>query len=366
MLKIAIITLDGHGNYGNRLQNYALQEFLKSLSEVSEVKTIWYEKNTYLPEVNIFNKKNILKYIINRNDMRKYIEYDYAKDCIREYNIKKFSDKFIDIKYDYNIKSNLNEEYDYFIVGSDQVWNPYYEGYFKEKFLQFAPSSKRIAYAASFGVTDIPKEKELLFKKVLLDMKEISVRENEGKKIVGDLINKDVSVLVDPTLLLTKEKWQKIQKKPEWYNEEKYILTYFLGKEVEILKSIAKRKKLKIINLMDKSNIDIYVSRVEEFIYLINNAELVCTDSFHGTVFSIILNTPFLSIRRNDEMDMNSRLSTLLSLFKFKDRYIVDGKCNFSDEEILHMDFSNVKAIQEREIERSTVYMKKALNLEQV
>ncbi|WP_270369899.1 polysaccharide pyruvyl transferase family protein, partial [Megamonas funiformis] len=108
-------------------------------------------------------------------------------------------------------------------------------------------------------------------------------------------------------------------------------------------------------------------SGVEEFIYLIKNAQLVVTDSFHGTIFSILMNIPFIVLSRKENnklLDMNSRIETLLELFGYQDRYIVNGKCNLSEDEILHMDFSDVKAIQEREIERSTAYMKKALNLE--
>ena len=152
---------------------------------------------------------------------------------------------------------------------------------------------------------------------------------------------------------------------PEWYNGEKYILTYFLGSSSPIIKSIAKKNNWKIYNLMDKDNFDLYTSRVEEFVYLINHAQLVVTDSFHASVFSILMNTPFLVVNRQEigMADMTSRIDTLMELFGYQDRYIVNGKCNLSDEEILHMDFNNVKIIQEQEIERSTAYMKEALNI---
>ena len=108
-----------------------------------------------------------------------------------------------------------------------------------------------------------------------------------------------------------------------------------------------------------------YTSRVEEFVYLINHAQLVVTDSFHASVFSILMNTSFLVVNRQQKgvADMTSRIDTLMELFGYQDRYIVNGKCDLSDEEILYMDFSNVKSIQEREIERSTEYMKEALNI---
>lgn len=366
-MKVAIVTLIGHFNYGNRLQNYALQKFISNYAEVIE--TLWYEEN-YLPKIkrNKLDKmylKNILKFILNWKGAREK-EESYVEECIRQYNIKKFSDKYINIKHIHKIDEKIDDIYDYFIVGSDQIWNPYYVGHFKEKFLQFASFKKRIAYAASFGITDIPIEKQMFLKKALLNMKEISVRENEGKKIIKDLISRDVPVLVDPTLTLTKEEWQKIEMIPEWYNGEKYILTYFIGKPSSIIKNIAKKNSWKIYNLMDRNNFNLYTSRVEEFVYLIAHAELVITDSFHASVFSILMNTPFLVVNRQikGEADMTSRINTLMNLFGYQDRYIVNGECKLSEDEILHMDFSNVKAIQEREIERSTAYVKKALNLE--
>lgn len=370
-MKIGIITLNAHLNYGNRLQNYALQEFL--LNYAVEVDTIWYNDNLYSPI--FYNKKKfsflyikyLLKYILNWNNIRereRKKKNNIYEEFVREYNIKKFSDKYINIRYDYKIKKQIINEYDFFVVGSDQIWYPH-RGISNIEFLKFVPYDKRIAYAPSFGVGNITKWKDLI-KNGLSEMKYISIREKSGAKIIKILIGKDVPILVDPTILLYKEKWQKISMKPEWYNGNKYILTYFLGDLPSVVKELTKKYNYKIINLMDKNNFEVYVSRVEEFIYLIDNAELVCTDSFHGTVFSILMNTPFLVLNRKEKgiPDMTSRIDTLLELFKYQDRYITDSECELSDEEILHMNFNNVRAIQDQEISRSIKYIKKALNLE--
>lgn len=363
-MKVAIVTLCTHNNYGNRLQNYALQKFLANY--VERVDTIWYENNNFLPEKPLWNWKILIKCILNRNNMRNNIKYSYGKDCVREYNIKKFSDRYINIRYDYKIKSYLNNEYDYFIVGSDQVWNPQYKQYYNEKFLKFADKEKRISYAASFGVKEIDDNKiRNIFKNNLKEMKYISVREVAGAELVKSLIERKVDVVVDPTLLVTKEEWKDIEICPEWYEGKKYILTYFLGKPSSIIINLAKRKNWEIFNLMDKNNFNLYTSRVEEFIYLIEHAELVATDSFHACVFSILMNTPFLVVNRQQKgvADMTSRIDTLLELFGYKDRYIINGECKLSDEKILYMDFSKVKAIQEREKKRSKDFLEKALNL---
>ena len=372
-MKIGIITINDNNNYGNRLQNYALQKFLINELKIEKVDTIWYSsKNRYLSKVDIFNWKTwvkyIIKYIINWKNQRKDLKEIYLKDNIRMYNISKFTKK-ISTRFDFKIKNNLEKEYDYFIVGSDQVWNPDFwprnSNLENIRFLKFVPKEKRIAYAASIAIPEIPRNKEKIFKDGLNEMKAISMREKAGAELVKNLTGREVPVVVDPTILLTKEEWLKIEMIPEWYKGEKYIFTYFLGNPSPVIEKIAKKNNWKIYNLMDKDNFNLYTSRVEEFVYLIDHAQLVATDSFHASVFSILMNTPFLVVNRQQKgvADMTSRIDTLLELFGYQDRYIINGECNLSEDEILHMDFNNVKVIQEREIKRSTAYMKEALNI---
>ena len=369
MLRIAIITINDNDNYGNRLQNYALQQYLSNEFKVEKIDTIWYDPQySCVSKIDAFTWKGWVKYLINWKNTRGYLKKSYLKDNIRMYNIGKFTNR-ISTKFDFKIKDKLGREYDYFIVGSDQVWNPNFwskrYNHASIRFLKFVPKEKRIAYAASIAIPKIPEDKEQFFKDSLNEMKSISMREKAGADLVKNLTGREVPVVVDPTILLSKEEWQKIEMVPEWYNGEKYILTYFLGNPSPIIKNIAKKNNWKIYNLMDKDNFDLYTSRVEEFVYLINHAQLVVTDSFHASVFSILMNTPFLVVNRQEigMADMTSRIDTLMELFGYQDRYIVNGKCDLLDEEILYMDFSNVKTIQDREIKRSTAYMKDALNI---
>lgn len=365
-MKIAIVTLNDNCNYGNRLQNYALQVFLKSYADI--VKTIWYDSPTDFKLKDIMNLKSAIKFIINRNDYKNYLKEVYVEECIKTYNIRKFSQKYISTDF-VNELDKIVDDYDYFITGSDQVWNPNFwsksANHANIRFLRFTPKEKRIAYAASIAIPYIPKDKEQFFRESLNEMKVISMREKAGAELVKELTGREVPVVVDPTLLLSKQEWQKIELVPEWYKGEKYILTYFLGNPSPIIENLAKKNNWKIYNLMDINNLDLYASRVEEFVYLIEHAELVATDSFHACVFSILMNTPFLVVNRKQKgvADMTSRIDTLLELFGYQDRYIVDGKCDLSDKEILHMDFSNVEAIQKKEIARSTAFIKEALNI---
>lgn len=123
-LKVAIITINDNNNYGNRLQNYALQQYLYNEIKIEKVDTIWYDlEYTSKTKVNIFSWKVWIKYLINWKNIRMYLKEYYLKDNIRIYNIGKFTNK-ISTKFDFKIKDSLDAEYDYFIVGSDQVWNP--------------------------------------------------------------------------------------------------------------------------------------------------------------------------------------------------------------------------------------------------
>lgn len=366
-MKAAIITLNTHNNYGNRLQNYALQVFLSKYMDV--VDTIWHEKNNYLPEMESRHLKVTIKSIWDKNRIK-----NFGIDCIREYNIKKFSDKYISIKYDYDINKDLNNKYDYFFVGSDQVWNPFIWKWCKNDtvmFLDFVSPKKRIAFSASFGIEKLPTNKIDLFKKYLSQMKSISVRESRGSDIIYNLLGKHVPVIVDPTMLINSEHWKKIAQRPAWYNDEKYILTYFLGKDnegkmlKEITKKISNKYNLKIFNLMDKANIELNTSKVEEFIYLIEHASLVCSNSFHGTVFSILMNTPFyvVNFKPNAMENRGSRIETLLNLFNLKDRYLGEDALYEELNNIFDVDFSHVENILFKERIIAEKFLKKAINL---
>ena len=141
-MKVAIITINDNNNYGNRLQNYALQQFLKS--EFCNVDSIWYsEKENSILNKKIWTWKSIIKYIINKGNFRDYVNKYYLRDVLRIYNISKFTQKYINTKYDFIIKKDLDNEYDYFIVGSDQVWNTQLNFNDLNYFLKFVKDDKK-------------------------------------------------------------------------------------------------------------------------------------------------------------------------------------------------------------------------------
>lgn len=374
MEKVGIVTLNGYVNYGNRLQNYALQEIIKTFD--FNVETIWVEiKRNNPKDIPVSTKvKNILSSTPLENFRR--IQSKVAEKLYKNELDKKRKDIFRDFSKQYiaetayklnekNVPVNLNDEFDFFVVGSDQVWNPIFRKDNPLYFLQFAPKSKRIAYAPSFGINFIPDEYRDKYAKWLSEMGELSAREEAGAKIIRELTERDAPVHVDPTLLLTKKEWLDIAKKPSAYPNDKYLLTYFLGdidkEKKKIIKEISERNNLKVVNLAQAKERDSYLSGPSEFIYFINNAELFITDSFHGGVFSILLETPFIITNRNSRYpSMGSRIETLLSMFNFEDRYI--NSINISnDDEIFNVDYSHVPEVLEIEREKSKNYLSQAL-----
>lgn len=363
MKNIAIETINDNNNYGNRLQNYAVQEVLKQLD--NEVVTI---NNKYFPKK---SKDNIVIKILKKiyHMCKKIIRIffknknlELRKKCFEEFNKNiKFTDYTISEKDNSALK---NQNYDFYVVGSDQVWNVNFNTYSKNSLLTFAEPEKRISFSASFGNSELPKEYHEEFGKELQKFKAISVRENAGKKIVEDLIQRnDVEVLVDPTMLLNDEQWDKVLRKPEQIKNDKYILNYFLG-ELPVewkneIDRIAAENNCKVINILDE-NEEMYGTGPSEFLYLEKNAFMVCTDSFHSTVFSVIYDTPFIVFDRKDKhVSMNSRIDTLLSKFNLQNRRF-QGKIS---DELLKCDYSEAKNILLQEREKSINFLKRALDI---
>lgn len=345
MKKVAIITIFDMGNYGNRLQNYATEEYLKKYN--LKVETVINLKED-------FNLKYYIKHIIKLIIKKRY------------YNFYKFNKniKFSKTKVNYTNISKKIDNYNYYIVGSDQVWNPNFSRLNALDLLKFTDSNNKIAFSASFGITTLPIEYKDEVKEELKKFKRVSVREEQGKRIIEELTGrKDVEVLVDPTMLLTSSEWDKVSKKPSMLNSQKYILNYFLGDLSEVRKKeierIAKENDCAIINILDKKS-PFYNIGPSEFLYLEKNAFLICTDSFHSSVFSIIYNTPFIVFERVDkEEKINSRIDTLLNKFELNDRKY-NGKIT---KELLKCDYTKAYKILEQERNKSKEFLKNALDI---
>lgn len=349
-MKTAIVTLVGDFNYGNRLQNYALQEILKSIGV--DVTTIDNPPSSL--------KNKIKERLFERINGKWRIKS--KADLMREKNLRRFTHKYISM----SPSSYISEDYDYFIVGSDQVWNPSFWGTNTECYsarrylLRDISPQKRISYAASFGVEKLNDLWAPVFQKELSMFKAISVREASGVDMIRNTCGRDVALVLDPTLVLPREKWTQLAVNVQ---EQPYILLFHLGdmsdQQQEYIERLAREHNYKVIDMTNKKD-PYYQCSPEEFLGLIMNARMVFTDSFHATVFSIIFHTPFLSISRSQKnyCKMSSRLETLLSVVQMENRFN-----NMDIKDPFACSFEGVDELIDAKKYDCTKYLRNALGL---
>ena len=355
-MKIGVVTIIDYTNFGNRLQNYAVCQFLRRQYRCT-VETLEGDKydKPYKSRPIGWIKEEIARLMaMNPAVAGKRL----SPRTIRIANFQNWSLKHIPRKRFYNcerLPDTVNEEYDCFLAGSDQIWNYHFASNRTEDFfLSFAENGKKNSISASFGVESIPEDKRQLYINGLSGFSHISVREDAGAEIIKDLLGRDVPVLVDPVMMLDTEEWMRVEKKPRADLSKPYVLKYYLGEEESEIDRWAKDNGYAIYSLMDPKNGALYSSGPGEFLSLIRNAALVCSDSFHCIVFSILFSTPFIVYeRQGKENYMTSRLKTLLGKFGFENRW----SQLLTPEEYLACDFTRVKDRLEIERKKFMDYM---------
>lgn len=337
-MKIAKLTWLNNGNFGTVLQAYALQKILRNKGY--EVIDINYKAS---------KKTKLINWAVNMNSPKLFIEkfkekkaLDNNKEILikRNNKIESFKRKYLIMTKEYTSPLELKKtvgEYDIYICGSDQIWSPVLMN--PVFYLNFVPDKyKKIAYAPSFGVVSTSRRKEKKISKMLSEFDKISIREDEGRKFIKKITGKKVPVLLDPTLLLEKNDWEECTSEP--IIKDKYIYCYFLTenkKYLETIKKFAETKKMKVVISPTikgpfNTGFDEYTDvGPSEWLSLIKNAEYVCTDSYHGLIFSLIFNkNVFIFKRFTDESkaSQNSRVYTLTRLLGIEDRILDELNLN--------------------------------------
>jgi len=343
-LKIGIITILKVNNYGAELQAFALQKKLEYLGFESEIIDYLYYKNSnfiYTSMAKPFVKLSLLTKVKEwLNPIRENIltfPYRTAENIRMEKfeNFHKNNTKLSLKTYrsiDELYQSKFN--YDIFMVGSDQVWNPQTNVSLKPYFLTFAPKGKlKVSYASSFGVSSIPGMAKEIYKQGLNNIDQIAVREKQGVKLVKELTGRTACHVLDPTLLLNKQEWESVATLPKF--TEPYILLYELSESAyttQLAKTIAVNLGWTVVRVCknaveqdnDPSIHNIIDAGPSEYIGLFLNAAFVITNSFHGTAFSINFCKPFYSILSKEKPN-NSRQEGLLSLLNLEKRLVNEG-----------------------------------------
>lgn len=373
-MKIGIITYVNTVtcNYGAELQAYALQHKLNEFGYNTEVVNLRRE----LPSNGRLKKtvKKAVKVRFQRMGFFAACEsvFTLARSVVKDkHYTKKYADKFAEKKQMFHdffmqrIHHSAHEytpadmdvaelTYDTFIAGSDQIWNYKNSNRVDVFFLMFANrlGAKKISYAASFSVSEIPQEYQKQYTQWINNIDFLSVREYAGVEIVKQLTGRKASLVCDPTLLLSKDEWAKQFEYPkESLVDGKYVVIYSMSRSADVMKVAKKIARalggIKVVNIKlnftpSKNNDILQLDFVSppQWVWLLLHAEYVVTDSFHGTAFSINFNKPFTTIQ-NPLSDLNSRVDTILTKLDLKERlYIDDGRA--FNQTVLQIDYTTV------------------------
>lgn len=379
-MKLGILTLIPYDNYGGILQGYALQTVLERMGhDVTIMRTKLYNW------VSLKNK--ILRFVWWVKD--RYVKRKAGISCLvpgtyldyRVARIKPFIDKHIHFTREFSSTRDLyrfqdKSQYDGFVVGSDQTWRPCLSPDLYHMFCNFLPASShklRIAYAASFGVdTNEFSDVQLgICKPLIKKFQAISVREESGVKLCKDLFGVEAKHVLDPTMLLNKEDYLELIKDYHPQNEHVDLMQYmffFNHEENAIIAKTSSLLNMKPVNLMtkyflnqvqDKSQLpDAQFLPVEEWISAYSRAKFVLTDSFHGTVFCIIFNVPFLCV----SPVAIARFKSLLKVYGLEDRLVMKESEVTKDLLEKPIDWEKVNSVREVLKKQSLDFLKKSLS----
>ena len=359
--KIGILTWHQYDNFGSRLQAAALAEAVSELGY--DVKIINYRK------INDYSKcgKIIRRSIGTVMDL-----FPYSFMPTKRYSYLRFQEKYIpETKIvNRNELRDLASTFDAILFGSDQIWAPnvldtVYLGDFIE-----GNMVKKVSYAASIGLNEIPKHLVPQYVELLSDFSTISVRESTGKNILSQIGINNVEVVLDPTLLLDQSQYLKMAKPMKKFPKD-YIFCYLLSSQgyyKDTILKYANRNKLTVFGVSNNPKDNEWMNVLEgvgpsEFLWLVKNAAFIFTDSYHGTIFSLIFHKNFFTFERfseDDPINQNSRIYQLDKLFGISTRFI--NKSNNEElENFSKIDYSMFDEIHETERNKSFTYLKKAL-----
>lgn len=374
-MRIGILTLPLHTNYGGILQAYALQTVLERMGH--EVVILDKGQHRHLPLWKMpysYPKRIFKKYILGKKSERIFFEYWYN----RTYPIvSQHTQKFINTYMHVELVANLNllneKDFDAIIVGSDQVWRTCYNPQIENAFLDFAKEWKhvrRIAYAPSFGIDEweYSEEQTQKCRQLVQKFDAVSVREVSGVKLCREYLGVEAKHVLDPTMLLDKEDYLYLISRVEVVRHSNTLLQYVLDKNEEIrvlIQAVAQDKYLDVV--CANSKVEDYTASlderiqppVEQWLAGFCDADFVVTDSFHACVFSIIFNKPFIVIGNKKRGYI--RFQSLLSMFGLSNRLVTT-----KDEALVAMresiDWEMVNKKRSELREQSIDYLQSSLN----
>ena len=358
MQRIGIMTFPKSPSFGASLQMYALYKAIQELG--FEVEVINYV-NQYMKEKRHFSApasgaKKIISWLLDYPNRAMFSRF--------EQQISMYPSKPI---HSSEALKTLPERYEYMICGSDQVWNPYITGNDMGYLFDFCQEGrKKVSYAPSFGVENLGKSEASRYAVLLRDFASISVREEKGKELVKKLIGEEPKIVVDPTMLIPSKQWRNEEKKKKGIPDQ-YIACFIFNQRdyiTEYAKNLSREKHCPLLlvggNEFTKLKRKNYSGSLgpREWLYVIDHADAVITDSFHGAVFSLIFGK---ELHASMESPTKSRLETLLRTFDAECCIIPSGVTD--SRQYQHVDQRSTYQILREKRNESIDYLRTALHV---
>lgn len=379
--KVGIITIVKVNNYGAELQAFATQKALQQMGYDAEIIDYLFYKNPRhkatrksKPFFDLPFKKRLAEWLYPKiTYVRRKLQRN-EDDEIRRLRFEHFHLENTRFSKEYRTIESLYAEkmdYDAYIVGSDQVWNPNNYTSLDPYFLKFAPKDKvRLSYASSIGLSSLPEDTKAYYRDAFNGLDAISVREENATKIVEEVSGKQAKWVLDPTLLLNKTEWLQFATKVEGMPEH-YVLIYEItpcAYVKKLARYIAEETGCKVVRInreavreeSDDEVVNVMYAGPAEFLWLFAHASAVVTNSFHGTAFSLNMNKYFYVVTPARKQN-NSRQKSLLKLVDLEDRLLVEDSPMPALEKF-HVDYHRVNILLDAEREKSKNFLKTAID----
>lgn len=362
-VRVGILTFYAANNYGTCLQAYALQRAVEKLGVECEIIRLRGEKLSVPPVAADSLAARVTDLVVKTGAKLVKSAAQPAFERFRN-QYYHYSDWV-----DADVLDGLNERYDLFLSGSDQVWNYNIAGNLDVYLQTFVRDArKKGSYAASFGLTELPPELERRYADALSDFSYLGVREPEGAALVERLSNRPAQVVVDPTQLLDLKDWEEIMRPVD--GKEPYIMVYQLGFSKALLRcagALSRQTGLRLVfvpfpeGAFLKGRYHPMISPAQ-WLYLMRNAEYVVTNSFHGTAFSIGFHKNFYTEISPNLSALGSRITNLLERYRLTDRRIGEGQAPFD----AMIDYAPVEPLYREDQRQSRLFLKRAVEGEKI
>lgn len=355
MKKIAILTFNQAINYGAVFQMYALEHFINTNFSV-ECEVLNYQS----PKLaKVYDNKRLRDFLSIRGIYHLFIRNDFIrfnKSAFQEFikkNVKITKRAFTSNE----ALESIENEYDLFIVGSDQVFNPFCNQFDFNYYLEFISNNlKKCSYAASVGFADIPESVMSILQEKVSCFHTLSIREQSSIDSMSKMLNKPIERNIDPVFLLPPDKWKELSSASD--NGE-YVLVYALSQDQNLIRyarHLGHLYRCKVLYVNDRYMNPIGMNSLKntspsQWLSLLINAKAVVTNSFHGISFSLIFNKELHPFLLDKNTRVNTRITDLLELFG------IDYKPGI----IINDDWEHVNKIIEREQNKSLEYLSRVI-----